>query len=302
MATELLAPRSAPRIEETFELTTAIRRHFLYENYGEMGRRAGVDAAVVEGRFRELYGCGIRAKRLEVRRSYIARGPRLRDTEIARQLGVSRKQVVEIRSQLRASGEFTGRKPSVPTRESLARRAERQSYICEHYASQSKQQMAKVLGVSEETVRLDFRDLQRHGLVQPLYRCRLQYVATHHERPEKQLAGELGISVYGVRFIKRRLRKLREDMNLLRCQVEKQIRARYAPATGQYVVECMREALNVLDLPQQKVLLENTDAFKDTELQPIFWHIVRTDIQGRARMIRKIECGVYDLKELERAN
>jgi hypothetical protein len=64
----------------------------------------------------------------------------------------------------------------------------------------------------------------------------------------------------------------------------------------------MRKALDLLELPQQKVLLENTPHFKDGEMQPIFWHLVRTDIQGRARMVRKMESGVHDLKELERAN
>jgi len=284
------------------DLTAAIRRRFLYDSYEEMGRRAGVEGSVVEARFRELYGCGIRAKRLEVRRAYIARGPRLRDDEIGRQLGISRKQVVEIRSQLRGEGAFDGRKPGLPTRESIARRRKRQRHICEHYDQQTKQQMAQALGVSEETIRLDFNDLRRRGLVQPLYQCRLDHVAAHADQPEKQLAAELGISVFGIRFIKRRLRKLRETMNLLRCQIEKTIRVRYPPATGEYVVECMRRALNVLELPQQRVLLEHTPLLKDTEMQPIFWHLVRTDEQGRTRMIRKLESGVTDLKELERAN
>ena len=283
-------------------LLSAIRRRFLYESYEEMGARAGVDAATVEATFRELYGCGIRAKRLEVRRAYIARGPRVRDEEIARQLGISRKQVVEIRSQLRASGLFDGRKPGLATRESTERRSKRQRYICQHYDKQTKQQMAKALGVSEETIRLDFNELRRQGKVQPLYQCRHHYVAANLGKPEKQLAHELQISVFGVRFIKRRLRKLREKMNLLRCQVEREIRNRYPPATGEYVVDCMRKALNVLELPQQKVLLEMAGEFADSEMQPIFWHLVRTDEQGRTRMIRKIECGVTDLKELERAN
>ncbi|NQT85815.1 DeoR family transcriptional regulator [bacterium] len=261
-----------------------------------------MDAATVERTFRAMYGSGIRAKRLEVRRAYIARGPRLRDEEIGRQLGITRKQVVEIRSQLRASGEYAGRKPGLPSRDSQARRQDRQRYICEHYHVQTKQQMAAALDVSAETVRLDFKELHQKGLVQPLYRCRLDYVAASVDKPEKELARELAISVFGVRFIKRRLRKLRETMNLLRCQIEKHIRNRYAPATGEYVVECMRRALDVLELPQQKVLLENTPHFKDGEMQPIFWHLVRTDIQGRARMVRKIESGVHDLKELERAN
>ena len=91
-------------------------------------------------------------------------------------------------------------------------------------------------------------------------------------------------------------------MNLLRCQVEREIKTRYAPATGEYIVDCMRRALNVLELPQQRVLLEAANRFKDGELQPIFWHLVRTDVQGRARIIRKIESGVTDLKELERTN
>lgn len=302
MATHLVEAKPAPVLDEARDLTGVIRRRFLYESYAEMARRAGLEAAVVEARFRGLYGCGIRAKRLDVRRAYIARGPRLHDSEIARQLGISRKQVVEIRSQLRSAGLFAGRKASVPTRASLDRRARRHRYICERFRTKTKQEMARELGVSEETIRLDFHDLQRHGLVQPLYRCRLEHVAAHANTPEKQLAGELGISVYGVRFIKRRLRELRGNMNLLRCQVERQLRGRYAPATGDYIVECMREALNVLDLPQQKILLENAGEFKDTEMQPIFWHIVRTDIQGRARMIRKIEAGIFDLKELERAN
>ena len=283
-------------------LLSIIRRHFLYESYEGMGRRAGVDSVMIEAAFRDLYGCGIRAKRLDVRRAYIARGPGLRDEEIARQLGISRKQVVEIRSQLRARGSFDGRKPGLPTRDSAERRRKRQCYICEHYDEQTKQQMAKALSVSEETVRLDFNDLRRQGLVQPLYQCRLDYVAAHADSPEKQLAHDLDISVFGVRFIKRRLRKLREKMNLLRCQVERQIRDRYPPATGEYVVDCMRKALNVLELPQQRVLLENAGDFTDTEMQPIFWHLVRTDEQGRTRMIRKIEGGVTDLKELERAN
>ena len=294
--------QAARRTETRPDLTSTIRRFFLCESYAQMGRRAGVDAAEVEAGFREMYGCGIRAKRLEVRRAYIARGPRLRDAEIGRQLGISRKQVVEIRSQLRADGFFEGRKPGLPTRDAVARRTRRQQHICEHYDTETKQQMAEALGVSEETIRLDFNDLRRQGLVQPLYECRLDHVARHIDRPEKQLAAELGISVYGVRFIKRRLRKLRETMNLLRCQIEKEIRHRYPPATGEYVVECMRMALNVLELPQQRVLLELTPAFKDTEMQPIFWHLVRTDEQGRTRMIRKMQSGVTDLKELERAN
>jgi biotin operon repressor len=301
MATQTHAPLAATT-QARPDVTAGIRRRFLYESYEEMARWAGVDPSEVESRFRELYGCGIRAKRLEVRRAYIARGPRLLDEEIGRQLGISRKQVVEIRSQLRAAGVFAGRKPGLPSRESIARRRRRQRYICEHYDEQTKQQMAEALGVSEETIRLDFNELRRRGLVQPLYQCRLDYVAAHVGRPEKRLASELGISVFGVRFIKRRLRKLREKMNLLRCQVEKTIRDRYPPATGDYVVECMRRALNVLELPQQRVLLEMAAAFKDAEMQPIFWHLVRTDEQGRTRMIRKIECGVTDLRELERAN
>ena len=302
MATHLAEPKPAPVLDGTCDLTAIVRRRFLYDSYAEMAARTGVEVAVVEAHFRGLYDCGIRAKRLEVRRAYIARGPHLHDTEIARQLGISRKQVVEIRSQLRAAGLFAGRKASVPTRASLDRRTRRHRYIREHFRARTKQEMARELGVSEETIRLDFHDLQSQGLVQPLYRCRLEHVAAHTNRPEKQLAAELGISVYGVRFIKRRLRELRGNMNLLRCQVERQLRGRYAPATGDYIVECMREALNVLDLPQQKILLENAGEFKDTEMQPIFWHIVRTDIQGRARMIRKIEAGIFDLKELERAN
>ena len=83
MATHTQAP--AARLTETRpDLTATIRRHFLYESYEEIGRRVGVDASVVEGRFRELYECGIRAKRLEVRRAYIARCPRVRDEEIGR--------------------------------------------------------------------------------------------------------------------------------------------------------------------------------------------------------------------------
>lgn len=301
MATQTQEPL-AQRTAVDPELTPIIRHHFLYESYEAMGRRCGAESAVVEARFRELYGCGIRTKRLEVRRVYIARGPRLRDAEIGTQLGISRKQVVEIRSQLRAEGAYPGRKPGLPTRDSLARRRRRERYICEHYASETKQQMAEALGVSEETIRIDFNSLRRQGLVQPLYECRLDFVSAHADWPERRLAGRLGISVYGVRFIKRRLRKLRENMNLLRCQVEKTIRDRYPPATGDYIVECMRAALNVLELPQQRVLLEKASGFADTEMQPIFWHLVRTDEQGRTRMIRKIECGVTDLKELERAN
>ncbi|MFP4056895.1 MAG: DeoR family transcriptional regulator [Candidatus Brocadiia bacterium] len=301
MATQVQAPAKASTSLRS-ELSAVIRRRFLYDSYADMGRRAGVSASVVERRFREMYGCGVRAKRLEVRRAYIVRGPRLRDEEIGRQLGISRKQVVEIRSQLRASGRFEGRKAGLPTRDGQARRRARRAYIGEHYAAQTKQEMAKALGVSTETVRLDFNELHRRGLVQPLYRCRLEYVAAHLHKPEKELAHEQGISVFGVRFIKRRLRELRETMNLLRCQVEKQIRNRYAPATGEYVVECMRRALDVLELPQQQVLLQHAPRFKDGDMQPIFWHLVRTDVQGRQRMIRKIESGVTDLKELERAN
>lgn len=301
MATHLQAPRrtQAPAVPD---LVGTIRRHFLFESYEEMAGRVGVDASTVERQFRALYGFGIRAKRLEVRRAYIARGPRLRDEEIGRHLGITRKQVVEIRSQLRGSGEYDGRKPGLPSRDGMSRRRQRHNYILEHYHDQTKQEMAKALGVSAETIRLDFKDLHRQGAVQPLYRCRLDYVAANVEKPEKELARELGLSVFGVRFIKRRLRKLRETMNLLRCQIEKHIRNRYAPATGEYVVECMRKALDLLELPQQKVLLENTPHFKDGEMQPIFWHLVRTDIQGRARMVRKMESGVHDLKELERAN
>ncbi len=302
MATHVLPSQAPPAVQDTPDVLAVIRRHFLYESYGAMAARAGAEPKEVEARFRELYGGGIRAKRLEVRRAYIAREPRLHDVDIGRQLGISRKQVVEIRSQLREEGHFDGRKRHVPTRETLDRRGEREEFIAEHYRSLTKQEMAEALDVSEETIRLDFQRLQRRGVVQSLARCRLEYVAHHQDAPEKQLAADLGISVYGVRFIKRRLRELRRDMNLLRCQVEKQIRDRYAPATGHYVVECMREALNVLDLPQQKVLLENASRFKDGEMQPIFWHLVRTDIQGRARMIRKIEAGIYDLKELERTN
>ena len=301
MATHTLVPTAQTR-EHRPDVVATIRRHFLYESYEEMGRRAGVDASAVESLFREAYACGIRAKRLEVRRAYIARGPRLRDEEIGRQLGISRKQVVEIRSQLRAEGLYEGRKPGLPAADATSRRRKRQDYICERYDKETKQQMAAALGVSEETIRLDFNRLRRRGLVQALYQCRLDYVAAHRDEPEKQLAAELGISVFGVRFIKRRLRRLRETMNLLRCQIERQIRHRYPPATGEYVVECMRRALNVLELPQQRVLLQQTPYFKDTEMQPIFWHLVRTDEQGRTRMIRKIESGVTDLKELERAN
>lgn len=301
MATQLDAP-VAPRTEAAPRLDAVIRRWFLYETYERMARRAGRVPEEVEAAFRRLYSCGIRAKRLEVRRAYIASNPRVRDEEIARRLGISRKQVVEIRSQLRRGGLYRGRKPGLPTREGQARRRERQSYIADHYMEQTKQQMAKALGVSAETIRLDFNELRRSGLVQPLYRCRLDFVAAHPHMTEREVARELGISVYGVRFIKRRLRKLREKMNLLRCQVESDIRRRYPPATGEYVVECMRRALNVLELPQQRVLLERVREFKDTEVQPIFWHLVRTDTQGRARMIRKIECGVTNLKELERAH
>jgi hypothetical protein len=301
MATQTQAQASRTR-ESQADLTATIRRHFLYESYAQMGRRAGVDAPTVEAAFRELYGAGIRAKRLEVRRAYIARGPQLRDREIGEQLGISRKQVVEIRSQLRADGLFEGRKPGLPSRKARSRRQRRWDYICEHYDGQTKQEMAEALGVSEETIRLDFNELRRRGLVQPLYQCRLDHVARHPHRPEKQLAAELDISVYGVRFIKRKLRRLRENMNLLRCQIEKEIRLRYPPATGEYVIECMRQALNVLELPQQRVLLESTPAFNNAEMQPIFWHLVRADEQGRTRMIRKIEAGVTDLKELERAN
>lgn len=301
MATHTQAP-VARTTQTRPDLTAVIRRRFLYESYAAMGRRAGLDASVVEARFRELYGAGIRAKRLEVRRAYIARGPRLRDVEIGHRLGISRKQVVEIRSQLRAEGLFDGRKPGLPSRQAADRRRQRQDYIAAHYDTQTKAQMAAALGVSEETIRLDFNALRRRGLVEPLYACRLHHVARHPRRPEKRLAAELGISVFGVRFIKRRLRKLRETMNLLRCQIEKEIRLRYPPATGEYIVECMRRALNVLELPQQRVLLERTPTFKNHEMQPIFWHLVRTDEQGRTRMIRKIQAGVTDLKELERVN
>jgi len=301
MATQLEAP-AVLRTDIALDLPATIRRCFLYETYEEMARRAGTTAAEMEACFRDLYTCGIRAKRLEVRRAYIGTGPQLRDDEIGRRLGISRKQVVEIRSQLRGTGLYAGRKPGLPTRDGVARRRERHRYICEHYAAETKQQMAMALGVSAETIRLDFNELRRRGIVQPLYRCRLEYVASHPKLPERALAEKLGISIYGVRFIKRRLRKLRVKMNLLRCQVEREIKTRYAPATGEYVIECMRRALNVLELPQQRVLLENANRFKDTELQPIFWHIVRTDIQGRARMIRKIESGITELKELERAN
>jgi len=302
MATPVLAPRPVADFVTLRNVTAVIRSHFLTEGYTEMAARGGVDPEVVEARFRELYGCGIRAKRLAVRRAYIAREPNLHDVEIGRQLGISRKQVVEIRSQLRQGGQYPGRKRNVPTRENLTRRAQREAFIREHYRTLTKQEMAKTLGVSEETVRLDFHRLRRKGSVEPLSRYRLEHVAAHHRQPERQLAGALGISVYGVRFIKRRLRELRRDMNLLRCQVEREIRDRYAPATGEYVVECMREALNVLDLPQQKILLQSAGQFKDVEMQPIFWHLVRTDVQGRAKMIRKIEAGVFDLKELERTN
>jgi len=301
MATQLDAP-VAVTTEAAPDLAATIRRYFLFETYEEVAQRAGTTASEVEACFRRLFSCGIRKKRLEVRRSYIASGPQLRDDEIGRRLGISRKQVVEIRSQLRGSGHYDGRKPGLPTRGGVARRHERFKYILEHYATQTKQEMAKALDVSAETIRLDFNELRRNGLVQPLYRCRLDYVAAHPEMSERELAAKLGISVYGVRFIKRRLRKLRVKMNLLRCQVEKHIKTRYAPATGQYVVDCMRRALDVLELPQQRVLLEKAVSFKDTEMQPIFWHIVRNDVQGRARMIRKIGCGVTDLKELERAN
>jgi len=284
------------------DLASVIRRRFLFETYEDIARQAAVTPEEVETRFRELFGCGIRRKRLEVRQAYIASGPRLTDGEIGERLGISRKQVVEIRSRLRASGLYDGRKPGLPTRDGLERRRSRHRYILEHYGVQTKQQMAEALGVSAETIRLDFNELRRRGHVQPLYKCRLEYVAAHPGAPERHLARDLGISIYGVRFIKRKLRKLRDTMNLLRCQVEKEIKTRYAPATGEYIVECMRRALNVLELPQQLVLLEAAGRFKDAELQPIFWHILRTDVQGRARMIRKIESGVTDLKELERTN
>jgi biotin operon repressor len=301
MATHLESPVIS-RTEVASDLAAVIRRHFLFDGYEEMATRAGVPPSEVEACFHRLYSCGIRAKRLEVRRAYIARGPRIPDDELGRRLGVSRKQVVEIRSQLRTAGLYAGRKPGLPTRDGTLRRRERYKYVCEQYAAQTKQQMARALGVSTETIRLDFNELRRRGSVQPLYRCRMEYVAGHAWEPEREVARSLGISVYGVRFIKRSLQKLRVKMNLLRCQVEKEIKNRYTPATGEYVVECMRRALNVLELPQQRVLLENAARFKDAEMQPIFWHIVRTDMQGRARMIRKIEAGVTDLKELERAN
>jgi len=301
MATQLEQPAvSTPQVSS--DLAARIRRHFLFETYEEMAGRGGLPAADVEACFRSLYACGIRKKRLEVRRAYIANEPRITDDEIGRRLGISRKQVVEIRSQLRGDGTYQGRKPGLPTRDGAVRRRDRHNYIIEHYAAQTKQEMAQALDVSVETVRLDFNDLRRRGLVQPLYKCRLEYVAARQDAPEREIARELGISIYGIRFIKRKLRKLRVKMNLLRCQVEREIKGRYAPATGEYIVECMRRALNVLELPQQRVLLENAGRFKDTELQPVFWHIVRTDVQGRARMIRKIESGVTDLKELERAN
>jgi len=302
VATQVQRQPRAARAVVSADLSAVVRRHFLFETYEEMARRAGVSAEEVEAQFRQLFGCGIRRKRLEVRRAYIARGPRLHDAEIARRLGISRKQVVEIRSRLRAAGLYQGRKPGLPTRDGRRRRQERYRYIVENYVHQTKQEMAKALGVSSETLRLDFNELWRRGLVQPLYKCRLEYVAAHAREPEREIARKLNISVYGVRFIKRKLRKLRVNMNLLRCQVEREIRNRYAPATGEYVVDCMRRALNVLELPQQRVLLEAANRFKDGELQPIFWHLVRTDVQGRARIIRKIEAGVTDLKELERAN
>jgi len=301
MATQV-EQRVAPVPELGSDLAALIRRHFLFETYEEMAQRAAATPPDVETRFREMFGCGIRRKRLDVRRAYVASGPRLADDEIGRRLGISRKQVVEIRSQLRLGGLYAGRKPGLPTRDGAQRRRNRHKYIIEHYGTQTKQQMAEALGVSAETIRLDFNDLRRRGLVQPLYKCRLEYVAARPGRPERQIARELGISVYGVRFIKRKLRKLRDKMNLLRCQVEREIKTRYAPATGEYIVDCMRRALNVLELPQQRVLLENAGRFKDGELQPIFWHLVRTDNQGRARIIRKIESGVFDLKELERTN
>ncbi len=301
MATQLDRP-VALTSQTVPDLAALIRRRFLYATYEDLAREAGLPQEEVEARFREMFGTGIRRKRLEVRRAYIARGPRLADDEIGRRLGISRKQVVEIRSQLRAGGLYVGRKPGLPTHGGIERRRERHKYILEHYGRQTKQQMARALGVSAETVRLDFNELRRRGLVQPLYKCRLEYVAAHPGLPEREVARQLGISIYGVRFIKRKLRKLRVNMNLLRCQVEKEIKTRYAPATGEYIVECMRRALNVLELPQQRVLLERAGQFKDGDLQPIFWHLVRTDVQGRARIIRKIEAGITDLKELERTN
>ena len=301
MATQV-EQRLAPVPEIGSDLSALIRRHFLFETYEEMAQRGATTPLEVELRFREMFGCGIRRKRLEVRRAYVGSGPHLPDDEIGQRLGISRKQVVEIRSQLRLGGHYDGRKPGLPTRDGSHRRRNRHKYILEHYATETKQQMAEALGVSAETIRLDFNDLRRRGLVQPLYKCRLEYVAARAGVPERQIARELGISVYGVRFIKRKLRKTRANMNLLRCQVEREIKTRYAPATGEYIVDCMRRALNVLELPQQRVLLEAANRFKDAELQPIFWHLVRTDVQGRARIIRKIESGVTDLKELERTN
>lgn len=301
MATQLERPVAVP-LSEAGDLAGYIRRHFLFETYEGMARQLGVEAQEVEKRLHELFSCGIRQKRLDVRRAYIASGPRLPDDEIGRRLGISRKQVVEIRSQLRAAGHYDGRKPGLPTRDGIQRRRSRHKYVIEHYASETKQEMADALGVSAETIRLDFKELRRRGLVQPLYKCRLEYVAARAGVPERQIARELGISVYGVRFIKRKLRTLRENMNLLRCQVEKEIKNRYAPATGEYIVDCMRRALNVLEIPQQRVLLEAAVRFKDGDLQPVFWHLVRTDVAGRARIIRKIESGVTDLKELERTN
>ncbi len=301
MATQLERPIPA-QVSEASDLAGLIRRHFLFETYEEMAQRSDAAPVEVESRFRDMFGCGIRRKRLEVRRAYIASGPRLADDEIGRRLGISRKQVVEIRSQLRAVGHYDGRKPGLPTRDGAQRRRNRHRYVLEHFGAETKQQMAEALGVSAETIRLDFNELRHRGMVQPLYKCRLEFVAAHPGVPERQIARELGISIYGVRFIKRKLRKMRVNMNLLRCQVEKEIKTRYAPATGEYIVECMRRALNVLELPQQRVLLENAGHFRDGELQPIFWHLVRTDVQGRARIIRKIESGVTDLKELERTN
>lgn len=91
-------------------------------------------------------------------------------------------------------------------------------------------------------------------------------------------------------------------MKQLREAIERTIRRRHAPGTSDYILRYMNEALDVLTPEQQRILLGRMRFLKLRELQPVFWHLVRADAEGRERIIRKIARGIYDLKELERSN
>jgi len=91
-------------------------------------------------------------------------------------------------------------------------------------------------------------------------------------------------------------------MNQLRASIERSIKRRHAPGTSSYILKYMSEALDVLSPEQQRILLARLRFLRASELQPVLWHLVRADAEGRARIIGKIARGIYDLKELERSN